>query len=108
MTDQDSLTRVPDQLTKVAYPFEFRMEPSGLYCARLKLRLAPDEFDIVDAWYSDQSASGDGEQVLFFISSLPGVMGTLVLATRDIYSENMTFEMAVKLRTHPYGEWICS
>lgn len=106
--DYRSLTRSLDNLARTSYAFEFGVEHSGLYCVRLDLRLAPDEFDIDAAYYFDDDASGHGSDALYLISSLPGIQGTLVLAVDDIYSKNMTFEMALKLRTHPYGEWICS
>lgn len=106
--DYQSLTRSLGNLARTAYPFEFEVEHSGLYCARRNLRLAPDEFDVDAAYYFDDEAPGHGKEVLYLISSLPGIQGTLVLAVNDIYSESMTFEMALKLRTHPYGEWICS
>lgn len=108
MIDYGSLTNTLDYFTSTTYPFEFRAEPSGLYCDRLDLRLTPEEFDVVDAYHFNEAASGSEEHVLYLISSLPGLQGTLMLAASDVYSENMSFEMAQKLRTHPYGEWICS
>lgn len=106
--DYHSLTRTLHQLASSAYSVEFEAEPSGLYCARLDLRLSPEEFDIVAVYYFDAGASRKGQDVLYLVSSLPGIQGTLVLAMSDIYSEGMSFEMALKLRTDPYGEWICS
>lgn len=108
MIDYESLERTLNYFSMTAYQFEFRAEHSGLYCTRLKLRLAPEEFDIVEAYHFDETASRQEEHVLYLISSLPGVNGTLVLPATAVYSEDMSFEMAQKLRTHPYGEWICS
>jgi hypothetical protein len=108
MIDYESLCNTLDHFAKTAYPFEFQAESSGLYCAHLDLRLAPDEFDIAEVYHFGETASRQEEHVLYLISSLPGLKGTLVLAAADVYSDNMSFEMAQKLRTHPYGEWICS
>ena len=108
MVDYESLSRTRDHFAKRIYPFEFQVETSALYCARLDLRVAPDEFDIEGVYHFDGPAARKGDRVLYLISSLQGVNGTLVLAAADVYSENMSFEMAHKLRTHPYGEWICS
>jgi len=108
MIDYESLSNTLDQFAKEAYQFEFQAEPSGLYCARLDLRLAPDEFDVADVYRFRETAPDYVEQVLFLISSFVGIKGTLVLAVNDVYAENMSFEMAQKLRTDPYGEWICS
>ena len=50
MIDYESLSNTLDQFAKEAYQFEFQAEPSGLYCARLDLRLAPDEFDVANVY----------------------------------------------------------
>lgn len=107
MIDYTSLPGTLDHFTKSGYPIEFQAEPSGLYCPDLDAKLAPEEFDVVSVYHFNQSP-GEEERILYIISSLPGLMGTLVLTTSEAYSEGMTFEMAGKLRTHPYGEWICS
>jgi len=101
MIDYESLERTLDHFAKTIYPFEFQVEISALYCARLELRLTPDEFEVEAVYHFDEVS-------LYLISSLPGVSGTVVLSSTEVYSEGMSFEMAGKLRTHPYGEWICS
>ncbi|HEX7014818.1 MAG TPA: hypothetical protein VF191_04855 [Cyclobacteriaceae bacterium] len=105
--DYTSLSRTLDHLTKAGYTVEFQLQQSGLYCPDLDSRLTPDEFDVMSVYHFNQPL-GEEERILYVISSLPGLLGTLVLTTSEAYSEGMTFEMAGKLRTHPYGEWICS
>lgn len=106
--DYESLEKTLDHFAKTRYPFEFQVETSALFCARLDLRLTPEEFDIEEAYQFDEADFRQEEHILYLISSLPGVKGTLVLAMSAVYSEDMSFGMALKLRTHPYGEWICS
>jgi hypothetical protein len=108
MIDYESLSNTLNHFAKGSYPFEFQAEPSGLYCARLNLRLTPDEFDVAETYRFRETDPAYIEQALFLISSFIGIKGTLVLTVDDVYTENMSFEMAQKLRTDPYGEWICS
>ena len=106
--DYESISNTPDQFIKAGYTHQFLAEPSGLYCAPLGLRLAPDEFDVVEVHDFDGGLSLKDGYVVYLISSIVGIKGTLMLAVSDVYSENMSFEMAQKLRMNPYGEWICS
>lgn len=106
MIDYESLDNTLKHFSKNGYPFEFQAEPCGLYCERLDRRLAPDEFDIIEVYHFGET--GEPEQLLYLLASSTGMKGTLVLTSAQVYSENMTFGMAQKLRVHPYGEWICS
>lgn len=108
MIDYASLSNALHHFSRKSYASEFEAESACLYCRRLDLRVTPEEFDVVDVHRFDETASRKGEHLLYLISSLAGIRGTLVLAAEDVYLENMTFEMAQKLRIHPYGEWICS
>ena len=95
-------------LTKAGYCFEFQAEPSSLFCEFLGLRLTPEEFDVKEVYRFDGDADEENEQMLYLITTSAGVKGTLVMNSHEVFENTMSFEMAVKLRTHPYGEWICS
>ena len=104
----ESLSDTLAYLIGIGYPLEFALEPSYLYCPLLDLKLAPEEFDVREVYYFDKNTPREDEQLIYVISSSTRIKGTMVLTRRDAYAENMSFEMALKLRTHPYGEWICS
>nr|PZN49244.1 MAG: hypothetical protein DIU61_17230 [Bacteroidota bacterium] len=107
MIDYSSLSKTLDYFTGIGFSLEFQLQASNLYCPNLDVSMAPEEFDVVSAFHFSESP-GEEERTLYLISSLPGLLGTLVLTSSELYSDNMTFEMAGKLRTHPLGEWICS
>lgn len=103
----ESLPDMVAYLAKTGYRLDFEVMPSYLYCARLDLSLTPEEFDIKEVYRFDKNAPREDQMVLYVISSFAG-KGTVVLTLEEAYTENMSFEMALKFRTHPYGEWICS
>jgi len=106
MIDYSSLSRTLDHFRVAGYPLEFQLQASNLYCPDLDVRVIPEEFDVVSVFHFSESP--EEERTLYLISSLPGLLGTLVLTSNELYAEGMSFEMAGKLRTSPYGEWICS
>src|SRR5262245_2754786 len=103
MIDYNSLWNTLEHFVTLGHRFEFKAERSGVTCGPLDLKLNTDEFDIVDVFHFPGTEAGQLEQVLFIISTSIGIKGTLILASKDVYAENMSFEMAVKLRMHPYG-----
>src|SRR5690606_41326408 len=91
MIDYSSLSKTLDHFRVTGYPLEFQLQASALYCPDLDARMSPEEFDVVSAFHFGQSP-GEEERTLYVISSLPGLMGTLVLTAGEVYSEEMSFE----------------
>lgn len=106
--DYDSLSDVLEYYAKKSYEFRFEAEFGALFSPRLGIRFTPDEFDVVDVRRFIETESKNIERLVYLISSLGGIRGTLVLSADDVYLQDMTFEMAQKLRMDPFGEWICS
>jgi hypothetical protein len=104
--DYQSLDKTLRFFINSGFRLHFVREPSGLYCPEEDLRLAPDEFSMINIYHFQEGTSV--EEILFLVATYTGARGTLVLPIDDVYDDNMSFEMAQKLRIHPFGEWICS
>lgn len=97
MKNYQSLVDALADLKKRGYVADFEIEPTCLYCGELNLRLQPEEFRVNEIYRFEENSSPDDNSVIYAISSSAGVKGTLVDAC-GMYAENMSFEMAQKLR----------
>jgi hypothetical protein len=100
--DYESLVDALADLKKRGYKAAFEIEPTCLYCGVLHLRLEPEAFKVDEVYRFEENSSPDDSSILYAISSLAGVKGTLVDAY-GVYAENMSFEMAQKLRMQVRG-----
>jgi hypothetical protein len=101
MKDYQSLVDALYDLKSRGYEADFEIQPNCLYCGELDLRVQPEEFMVDEIHRFEENSSPDDNSVLYAISSSAGVKGTLVDAY-GVYAENMSFEMAQKLRMHPF------
>lgn len=97
MKDYNSLVDALDDLRKRGYQADFATETVCLYCGDLDMRLNPEEFNIDEVYRFEEDSNPDDNSILYAISSSTGVKGTLV-DSYGVYSENLSFEMAKKLR----------
>lgn len=106
MKNYQSLVDALTDLKNRGYEADFEIEPNCLYCGDLDLRLQPEEFSVNEVYRFEEDSSPDDSSILYAISSSAGVKGTLVDAY-GVYAENMSFEMAQKLRmqTHSNNSW---
>lgn len=101
MKNYESLVDALSDLQKRGYDADFGIDTVCLYCADLDLRLNPEEFNVDEVYRFEGDSSPDDNAVLYAISSSTGVKGTLV-DSYGAYSDNMSFEMAKKLKTEPH------
>lgn len=93
----DTLSEAVNDLKKRGYIQDFNLESNCINCHQLDLQLHPEHFT-VDEYYRFEGASNpDDNSIVYAISSHEGAKGVLVDAY-GVYSENMSDEMARKLR----------
>ena len=98
MKNYKSLIDALDDLRNRGYAADFATDSVCLYCGDLDIRLAPEYFHIDEVHCFEAGSSPDDNSVIYAISSITGIKGTLI----DAYgpcSATMSFEMAKKLQT---------
>jgi hypothetical protein len=100
MKSYESLADALDDLRKKGYEADFGIETIGLYCGDLDLRLDPEDFHVDEIYRFEGNISCDDSAVLYAISSITGVKGTVVDGY-GVHNGNLSDEMAMKLKNHP-------
>jgi hypothetical protein len=100
MKNYDSLVDALNDLRKRGYEADFSTQSVCLYCGDLDLRLDPEDFNIDEFYRFEGDSNPDDSAVVYAISSSTGVKGILIDGY-GAYSENLSFEMATKLKNHP-------
>lgn len=103
MNNYQSLVDALDDLRKRDYVADFATDTVCLYCGDLDIRLNPEEFNVDEVYRFEGDSNPDDSSVLYAITSTTGVKGTLV-DSYGVYSENLSFEMAKKLKTYAVSE----
>lgn len=100
MKNYDSLVDALSDLKERGYTADFENETFCLYCGDLDIRLDPEDFHVDETYRIEGDSNPDDSSVVYAISSRTGVRGTLIDAY-GTYSENLSYEMAQKLRAQP-------
>lgn len=95
-----SLVDALEDLRMRGYVSDFEAETACLYCGDLDLRLYPEQFRVDEVYRFEGDSNPDDNAVLYAITASNGVKGTLVDGY-GVYSDNLSFEMAKKLRYNP-------
>ncbi len=101
MKNYESLVDALDDLKTRGYEADFATDTVCLYCGDLDLRLHPEDFKVDEVYRFDGESTPDDNSILFAISSLSGLKGTLV-DSYGVYSEHLSFDMAKKLKPAPH------
>lgn len=101
MNNYESLIDALTDLTQRGYASDFALETTCIYCGGLDLRLRPEEFIVDEVYRFEDDSTPDDSSVLYAISSITGLKGTLV-DSYGVYSDSLSFEMAQKLKTNPF------
>lgn len=93
----NSLADALTGLKSRGYTEDFSLQPSCIACASLDLQLHPEHFSIDEYYRFEGDSNPDDNSIIYAISSNDGIKGTLIDAY-GAYSENLTHEMADKIR----------
>jgi hypothetical protein len=99
MNNYESLADALDDLRKRGYDCDFDLQSNCLYCSNLDLRLYEEEFHIDEVYHFEEDANPDNNAVVYALTSPTGVKGTVV-DDQGMPADNISFEMAKKLRNH--------
>lgn len=97
MKNYSSLSEALNDLKKRGYTEDFELQQHCLQCASLSLELEPEKFTVDEFYRFEGMSNPDDNSIVFAISSIDGVKGTLVDAY-GMYSENLTESMIRKLK----------
>jgi hypothetical protein len=103
MKNYESLLDALFDVRARGYKEDFNIEPGCLYCGALDLRLYPAEFSVDEVHRFEEDSNPGDNSVLYAISSSGNVRGTVVDGF-GAYADNMSFDMARKLRVSPHVE----
>ena len=96
MKNYSSLSDALNDLKKRGYTEDFNLKPTCLECPSLKLQLHPEKFSVDEFYRFEGMSNPDDNSIVFAISSVDGVKGTLVDAY-GMYAENLNSAMIEKL-----------
>lgn len=96
MRNYSSLSDALNDLKKRGYTEDFELQQHCLQCTSLSLELEPEKFTVDEFYRFEGMSNPDDNSIVFAISSVEGVKGTLVDAY-GMYSENLTEPMVRKL-----------
>ena len=85
------------ELRNRGYQLQFRREATCLNCIELSCLLTPDSFNVDDYYHFEDALNTDKERTLYAVSSPGGLKGFLV-DTCFVYEDNISAEMAQKLK----------
>jgi hypothetical protein len=97
MKNYSSLSDALNDLKKRGYTEDFELQQHCLQCPSLRLELEPEKFTVDEFYRFEGMSNPDDNSIVFAISSVDGVKGTLVDAY-GMYSENLTEPMIRKLK----------
>jgi hypothetical protein len=97
MYSYDTLTEALNGLKKRDYTENLNLKPYCIECPSLALQLYPEDFTIDEYYRFEGNSDPDDNSIVYAISAKDGLKGVLVDAY-GVYSENMTPEMALKLK----------
>ncbi|NEW80103.1 MAG: phosphoribosylpyrophosphate synthetase [Gelidibacter sp.] len=97
MKNYDTLSEAINDLQLRGYTYDFNLKPECLECASLKIEVHPENFKVDEIYRFEGMSSVDDNSILYAISSINGIKGTLVDAY-GVYAENISEEMRKKLR----------
>jgi len=97
MKTYETSSQAIDSLRKEGYLEEFSLHPHSLISARHSLELHPEDFEIVEVYRFEGDSNPDDNTVIYVIRTKEGHKGLLIDAY-GMYSEEVTSEMANKLR----------
>ena len=86
-----------DQLRNKGYVEEFSLQPHSLVSSRHQIELHPEDFEIIEVYRFEGASNPDDNTVIYVIETKNGHKGLLIDAY-GMYSEEVTPEMANKLR----------
>ncbi|HKO79570.1 MAG TPA: hypothetical protein VJU78_04205 [Chitinophagaceae bacterium] len=92
-----SITNVLNELKRKEYKLKFIRVATSLYCNELRLWIMPENFNIDETYYFEETESPDSDRMLFAISLSKGVKGFLI-DTCTAYMDNISPEMMQKLK----------
>lgn len=84
MKNYDSLSDALSDLKKRGYEANFETMSFCLYCGDLDIRLNPEAFHVDEVYHFKEGSSSDDSSVVYAISSIAGVKGTLVDAQNPV------------------------
>jgi hypothetical protein len=96
MPTYETLTDALTDLRGRGFTYNFNLEPDGLHCPELNLRLHPEHFTIDEQYRFEGMSDPDDNDILYAISSDDGVKGVLVNAYGP-YADTLSADMAAKL-----------
>lgn len=99
MKNYESLVDALPDVKRRGYTEDFEIMHDELFCRALDLRFHPEEFTVDEIYRFEENSDPDDNSILYLISSSEGVKGFL-LDAYGTYAENMSFEMAKKLRQY--------
>lgn len=100
MKNHGSLDDALDDLKKRGYDSDFEPESNCLYCNNLDLRLEEAEFHVDEVYRFEGESNPNDNAVVYAFTSDTGVKGTIVDGF-GTSAENISFDMAKKVKTHP-------
>jgi hypothetical protein len=97
MYSYDTLTEALNGLKKRGYTENFNLKPFCIECPSLALQLYPEDFTIDEYYRFEVNSDPDDNSIIYAISAKDGLKGVLIDAY-GVYAENMTPEMAAKMK----------
>ncbi|SFD86553.1 hypothetical protein SAMN05518672_103584 [Chitinophaga sp. CF118] len=97
MKNYASLAEALIDLNQCGYITDFTTDDICLYCDEFDIRLDPEDFHIDEVHEFESNAGKDAGKIIYAITSITGVKGTLVGST-GTYIATINAQMAMKLR----------
>ncbi len=94
---EQTLVDVLNRLKNQGYTLDFNLETDALHCPQERLRLQPEDFEIVETVRLEGMSDPDDNLIVYAIESHGGQKGTLI-SPYGVYAEDSTSaELAAKL-----------
>ena len=92
-----SIDQTLSGLRSQGYQLNFRREATCIYCFELRERVVPEDFTVDESYYFQDITNPDGDRILYAIS-LPKQGRGFLIDTCNVYSDNISYEMELKLQ----------
>ncbi len=100
MRSYETLSQAINDANQRGYNEDFNLFKQGIKCSKQGKEYKPEDFEIIETYRFEGNSNPDDNSVLYLIESSDGLKGTLVDAY-GAYSEEISFELAEKLRYKP-------
>lgn len=97
MKNYESLAEALKDLNRCGYVADFTTDHICLYSHEFDIRLDPEDFHIDEVYEFERNAGRDAGKIVYAITSVTGVKGTLVGST-GTYIATINAQMSRKLR----------